>query len=74
MQDGDPKPKGTYTHFHNGEAVVYTRQCPECRKLEAPPNETWEEVADHQLDHDPTPFQLSIKVNITFHGINRATG
>ena len=24
-------------------------------------NETWEELADHQLDHDPTPAQDRIK-------------
>lgn len=24
------------------------------------PDETWQEVADHQLDHDPTPAQEAL--------------
>ena len=27
--------------------------------VSAYPNETWEEIADHQLDHDPTPAQAA---------------
>jgi hypothetical protein len=29
------------------------------------PNETWEEVADHQLDHDPTPAQITLHERLT---------
>ena len=24
------------------------------------PDETWQEFADHQLDHDPTPAQITL--------------
>lgn len=27
-------------------------------------NESWEEIADHQLDHDPTPAQLAVRAQI----------